>query len=69
MDDLQLHMAVAQRNHDEAEQHHREFMQQSAAQAVRHAQHAQNVVTDAEMDRLEKEFQAWMTYIENKKLD
>lgn len=66
MDDLQLHMEVAQRNHDEGVRLHEEFMQQSSAQAIRHAQ---NITTnEAEMDRLEKEFQNWMEYIRNKKL-
>lgn len=67
MDDLQLHMEIAQRNHDEAEQHHREFMHHAAAQAVRQHQH-EDEVSEAEMNRLEKEFQEWMTYIKNKKL-
>lgn len=67
MDDLQLHMEIAQRNHDEASRLHNEFMQQSSAQAIRH----QNITepNEAEMDRLEREFHAWMEYIRNKKLD
>lgn len=69
MDD---YMEIAQRNHDEAEQHHREFMHHAAEQHRQHQhrqhQHAQDVVTDEEMDKLEKEFQEWMTYIKNKKL-
>ena len=67
MDDLQLHMAVAQRNHDEASRLHNEFMRNAAEQHRQH-QH-EDEVSDAEMDKLEKEFQEWMTYIKNKKLD
>ena len=63
MDD---YMEIAQRNHDEAEQHHREFMHHAAEQHRQHQHEAE--VSEAEMNRLEKEFQEWMTYIKNKKL-
>ena len=65
MDDLQLHMETAQRNHAEATRIHQEFMQQ----AIEQRRHAQNITTnEAEMEKLEKEFQNWMEYIRNKKL-
>lgn len=68
MDDLQLHMAVAQRNHDEASRLHNEFMQ-AAEQHRQHRHQHQHEASEAEMSRLEKEFQEWMEYIRNKKLD
>lgn len=65
MDDLQLHMEIAQRNHDEASRLFNEFMQT----AEQNHQHQHEVSDDVEMAKLEQEFQEWMEYIHNKKLD
>ena len=65
MDDLQL-MMEAQRIHDENVRLQTELHMQAAEQHHQH-QH-QHEASDAEMERLEKEFHAWMTYIKNKKL-
>ena len=66
MDDLQLHMMTAQQIHDENARQFDEFMR-NAEQHRHHSEHQQT--SDTEMDKLEREFQAWMTYIKNKKLD
>lgn len=65
MDDLQL-MMETQRIHDENVRLQTELHMQAAEQHRQH-QH-QHEASDAEMERLEKEFQEWMTYIKNKKL-
>lgn len=61
MDDLQL-LETTQRIHDNNVRLHEEFMQQSSAEKI-----TANA-SDAELEKLEKEFQLWMEYIENKKL-
>ena len=66
MDDLQLHMMTAQQIHDENTRQFDVFMHNSQQQAHHHNKHEAN---EAEMEQLEREFQKWMKYINDKKLD
>ena len=68
MNDLQFQMNQAQQMHDEASRLHDEFVQRSIQQAMHQHQQLQ-LRTDAaeadnaEMIRLEQEFNEWMAYI------
>ena len=67
MDDLQLHMNQSQQIHEENARQFDVFMNNSQQQAHHH--HNKREANEAKIEQLEREFQEWMEYIRNKKLD